>query len=790
MLTTFFKTTIRSLLKNKTYSALNIFGLAIGITCAALIFLWVEDEINFDVTNTKKENIYLVRENQQYDAGIFTHSSTPGPLAPAMQSEIPGIANTCRKSEGNSAYLFNIGDKSMYADGCFAESSVFNMFTIPFVQGNATSAFTQLYSIVITEKAAKKFFGTQPNVIGRTVRMDNKQDYIVTGVIKDFPANSTVQFEWVAPFEIFFKKSPWVQRWTNQSITTFVELSSKTTAATLDKQLYDYLKKKDPGTITHLFLFGMTNWHLYDQFENGKMTGGGRITYVKMFSIIAWIILLIACINFMNLSTARSEKRAREVGVRKVLGAGKQTLILQFIGEALLMTLFSAIIAVVLIGLILPSFNTLVQKQLTPGLENPVHLTALLLIIITCGLVSGSYPALYLSSFNPVFVLKGLKTKSSSVAFIRKGLVIVQFSISIVLIISTIIVFQQIRHVQGRDLGFNKNNLLEVSLHGSMGRNFGVIKQDLLATGIVENAAISDHSTINGGNNTSGFTWEGKTDGNVLISTRSVNSGFFETSGIQILEGRDFQMSDTGRSRISVVITESLAKLMGKGSALGKNIHYAGDTTQAVIVGVIKDYVYGNMYTKSDPVLFVCIPERFASIMYVRLRPQGDPANAIAKIAAVVKKINPEYPLDYRFVDDQFNQKFLAEMLVSKLSRLFATLAIIISCLGLFGLAAYTAERRTKEIGIRKVLGASVSSITSLLSVDFIKPVIISALIAYPIAWWSMSKWLESYAYRINISWWVFLIAGMGALLIALITISFQSVKAAVANPVKSLRTE
>ncbi len=791
MLQTFFKTTLRTLWKNKTYSAMNIFGLAIGIACAGLIFLWVEDEVNYDMVNTKKDRVYLVRENQQYEAGIFTHSSTPGLLAPAIQADIPGIINTCRKSEGNTSYLFSIGDKTMYAEGCFAEPSLFSIFTIPFVQGSATTAFTQLYSIVITEKTAKKFFGNTPDVLGKTVRMDNQQDYVVTGVVKDFPANTSMQFEWVVPFEIYFQRSPWLHRWGNNSLSTYVELGEHASVASVNKQLSGYLKKKDPESITQLFLFGLKNWHLYDQFENGKPTGGGRVTYIRLFSAIAWIILLIACINFMNLATARSEKRAREVGVRKVMGAGKGWLVLQFIGEALFMTLLASFVAVLLISLLLPAFNTLVQKQLIAGFDNPLHVGSLVLITVICGLVAGSYPALYLSSFNPVFVLKGLKTKNSSVAFIRKGLVIVQFSISIILIISTVIVYQQIQHVKTRDLGFDKAHLLELQIQGEMGKNFSVFKQDLLATGAVENVAISDHTTIDGGNNTSGFTWEGKPANNkVLVSTRGVSPEFLPTSGMQLVEGRNLALSDTARGHLNVMVTESLTKLMGKGSAIGKSLHYEGDTTQAVIVGVVKDYVYGNMYGKSDPVLFTALPLRYASVMYIRMKAQTDPANALAQIAAVMKKDNSVYPFQYRFVDDRFNQKFLAEMLVSKLSRIFAALAILISCLGLFGLAAYTAERRTKEIGIRKVLGASVGSITGLLSTDFIKPVLISALIAYPLAWWGMNQWLQAYPYRITISWWVFLFAGAGAMFIALVTISFQSIKAALANPVKSLRTE
>src|SRR6476659_9225477 len=468
MLRNFFRTTLRNLWKNKGYSFLNIFGLAIGIACAALIFLWVENEVNWDSFNVKKERLYYMRENQKYETYTATFGSTPGLLAPAMQTEIPGIANTCRTSEGQMSFLFTIGDKSVYASGKYAEPSLFSMFTLPFVQGNGKTAFAQLYSLVITEKTAKKFFGNEKNVIGKTVRVDNKKDYVVTGVLKDIPENSSMQFEWVAPFEIWFQQSDWLHVWGNNSLSTYVELKPGVNSASVNKLLYNFIQKREPTSIARPFLFSMSDWHLYDQFENGKQTGGGRIEYVRMFSIIAWIILFIACINFMNLATARSEKRAREVGVRKVLGAGKKKLVLQFIGESIFMAAIATIVAAILITLTLPVFNTLVQKELSADFSNPLHLSVLLLITLICGLVAGSYPSLYLSSFNPVFVLKGLKLKSGSAAFIREGLVVLQFSISIILIISTLIIYQQIQHVKNRSLGLNKNNLLQIDMSGNM----------------------------------------------------------------------------------------------------------------------------------------------------------------------------------------------------------------------------------------------------------------------------------------------------------------------------------
>jgi len=794
MFKNFFKTTIRSLQKNKGYSFLNIFGLAIGIACAGFIFLWVEDELSFDQFNAKKDQLYFIRENQKYDTYTATFGSTPAPMAPAIKAEIPGIANTCRIN-GVDTKLITIGDKSMYASGSYVDASLFSMFTFPFVEGDAKTAFKELHSMVITQSTAKKFFGNETNVIGKTVRVDNKQDYVITGVIKDIPKNSTVQFEWASPFQIWWDENKsWAQSWGNNDLATYVELKPNVSAASVNKILYNFIQQREPKSIARPFLWSAHDWHLRDDFDNGVQTGGGRITYVHLFSVIAWIILLIACINFMNLATARSEKRAREVGVRKVLGSPKRMLIAQFIGEALFMALLSAVLAVIIMTLLLPAFNLLVEKNLVLGLNKPFHIAALLSITLICGLFAGSYPSLYLSSFNPVFVLKGIKMKGSSAAIIRKGLVIVQFSISIILIISTIIIFQQIQHVKGRSLGFNKNNLLQVDMNSEMTKNYQAVHQDLLNTGLIKSVAISNYNTLYGGNNTGGLIWEGKkTDNQVLISTRYVSPGYMKTSGIKILEGRDLVETDSIQSKnINVLITRSLEKLMGSNSAVGKTLHWDGDTSGTVVnvVGVVNDYVYGDMYGKPDPVMFFCVNTPDASNMYVRLNPNANVEQAIQQIATVLKKDNPSYPFTYHFVDDQFNQMFQNEQLISKLSRVFAMLAIIISCLGLFGLAAYTAERRIKEIGVRKVLGASITNITTLLSKDFLLLVLISCLVAFPFAWWMMHSWLQDYKYRIEISWWILLIAGIVAILIALITVSFQAVKAAVANPVKSLRSE
>ncbi|MBS1600139.1 MAG: ABC transporter permease [Bacteroidetes bacterium] len=792
----YFKTAFRNLWKNRTYSFLNIFGLAIGIACAGLIFLWVEDELTFDDVHVKKQRLYQLNVNVSYSGSIFTMGSTPRPMAAALVKEIPGIVNASRISDEDRKVLFRFDDKSIYSSGRFTDSSLFNMFTFQFVAGNAKNPFSQLYSLVITEKAAKKFFGDDKNVVGKTVRVDNKKDYVISAIVKDPPENSTIQFEWLAPYDMEMVNSIDQFPWKGYGPFTYVELAANADPSTINKQLRNYIHRKQPDQTTEAFLFPMKNWRLYGEFANGKATGSGGIKQVRMLSMIAWIILLIACINFMNLSTASSQKRAKEVGVRKVLGAGKKGLMTQFIGEAMLLSTIAMIIAVFFIAFSLPAFNMLMKKNLFMNLLSPVHIIFLLLITVICGLVAGSYPSIYLSSFNPVLVFKGLKIKSGSASVIRKGLVVLQFTVSVVFIISTIVVYLQIQHVKNRNLGFNKENLVEINLHDSA-NNFFLLKEGLMHTGAVENVAITDHETIYGGNSDNRFSWEGKSrDNEINITFRDVSPEFISTSGMQIVAGRDFG-PDLKSESSNAIITESLERLMGKGSAVGKIIQSPrgmdeGKFSNVTVVGVIKDYVYGNVFGGSEPVIILCKPleERSAKLLYVRIKPVNNFKDVLSKIEAVVKKDNPTYPFEFRFVDEQFNEMFQSEALISKVSGTFAALAIIISCLGLFGLAAYTAERRTKEIGVRKVLGATVAGLAGLLSKDFLQLIFISFFIAFPIAWWMMHDWLQNYEYRIGISWWIFLFAGTIAIVIALATVSFQAIKAALANPVKSLRNE
>jgi putative ABC transport system permease protein len=785
MLRSYFKAAFRNLWKNKGYSFLNIGGLAIGIACAALIFLWVEDELSFNHYFSNRDYLYKVKDRQTYDGSTFTFDATPGPFAAGIKTEIPGIKNTARTTWGN-AVLFSLNEKPVFEQGLYVDPAFLTMFQLQFIQGNASNAFSQLHSLVVSEKMANKFFGTG-NVVGKTIKVDNKEDYIIAGVFRDLPKNVSFNFEWLMPFKIYEDQNKWLQTWGSNGVRTYVEIQPSANIAAINKKLYGYVQTKQNGLSARMSIYPMNRWRMYDSFDNGKEIPG-RIEYVRLFIVIAWIILVIACINFMNLSTARSEQRAKEVGIRKVVGAGKRKLISQFIGESIFTSLVALLFAIAFMYISLPAFNSLVEKQLFVNIFNPSHIAALLIIALICGLLAGSYPAFYLSSFNPIYVLKGIKIKrGSSAGFIRKSLVVVQFSISVILIISTIVIYLQIFHVKDRDLGYNKNNLIYIYTQGKIKENYNVIRNDLLSTGLIQNTALSNSQILQLGSNTGDFSWEGKDPSKqVLITVEGVSQDYTSTMGLHIKEGRDFY-PNTKTDSNNIIINESLAKIMNRKTVLGSVI--SGQGAKYTVVGVVKDFIYNDMYAPAAPLMLFDDTSN-CNILSVRLKTSSALPTALAKMEAIFKNDNPGYPFDYSFVDEEFGKLFKTETLMGELAEVFSILAIFISCLGLFGLAAYTAEKRSKEIGIRKILGASVQGIVGLLSRDFLLLVCISCLIAFPIAWWVMHNWLEGYKYRIEISWWIFICSGLLSVFIALFTVSFQAIRAAITTPVKSLRTE
>ncbi|HEY4288085.1 MAG TPA: ABC transporter permease [Puia sp.] len=791
MFRNYLKTTLRNLFRKKTYSFLNIAGLAIGITCAAMIFLWVENETTFNHNFSKRDLLYHVMQNEKHDRGISTNGSTPGPLAAALKAEIPGISNSGRLSWAMDE-LAVVGEKSVKVNGIYAEPSVLSMYALPFVRGNASSALNQVQSVIISESMSREFFG-EDNPVGQTIRMNANQGYCadglytVTGVFKDLPANCYYHFQWVSPYEAWENANPWVKPWDNSMSETIVELAPAASAAAIDKQLAHYLGTKLSGAKNSLFLFSMNDWHLRANFENGVQTGGA-IRYVNLFSLIAIAILLIACINFMNLATARSEQRAKEVGVLKVMGAGRSGLIGKFIGEAIILSFLAVGLAIGLLHLLLPAFNTLVNKHLSVNLFQFQHWSALLAIALISGLVAGSYPAFYLSSFNPLFVLKGLKIKTGgSAIFIRKGLVITQFAASVIFIVCTVIIYQQVQHIRNRDMGYTRDRLVYMDLQGNMKKDFEVLKTRLMATGYVENAATSLHDALHVYSHGNGYSWQGKDPNlNVPIHSNVVSPEYLSTMHMQLVSGRDFYPTP-GVDSTNWIINESMAKLMGKEGKIGGII--TSGQYQGQVVGIIKDFVYNDIYGSGAPLIL--FPGLYgATGMALRFKPNVPLQQALAATASIITADNPGHPFEYKFADEKFDALFATETLVGKLAGIFAVLAVFISCLGLFGLAAYTAERRAKEIGIRKVLGASTRGLAVLLSREFAALVIFSCGIAFPIAWWAMRGWLQGYEYRTTIHWWVFGVAGALALIIALLTVSFQAVRTALANPIRALRSE
>jgi putative ABC transport system permease protein len=786
----YLKTTLRNLWTNRGYSALNVVGLAVGIACASLIFLWVEDEVTFDHDVSKRVHIYRIMGNQVHDGETMTVNVMPGLLAAVLTSEITGIKNASRITGGLSSALFTVDRKAFYEKGDYVDSTFFSILNTAFVQGDPETALNDLHALVITERMALKFFGTT-DVIGKTMKVDNDQLFTITGIIQNPRPNSSFQADWLARFDLLEEKFDWLTRWDANAAPTLVKLYPDADVGLINEKITALLKAKNPsGSMSSCFLFSMNDWHLHNHFTNGVQDAEGQIKYVKLFTVIACIILVVACINFMNLATARSEQRAKEVGVRKTLGAGRQTLILQFIGEAVMMTFVSVLVALAIVYFALPAFNSLVGKEIIMRLSNPLHIGALLTVTLVCGLLAGSYPAFYLSSFNPVHVLKGMKIKATAGSgFIRKGLVVTQFVVSIILMIATIIIYQQIEFTKNRELGYNTSKVIYMEVRGAMSENFNTIKNELIRMDVAENAALCINPVIRlGWYSSDGLTWQGKEPNkNVLIVTEAVTPEYISTLGMKLKEGRDFN-PDAKSDVNSIIINETLAKLMSDKSPVGDII--SDSYRQMKVVGVVNDFIYGDMYSKSpSPVIMTCRPASYRYLT-IRLKASANLPESLGKVEKVIKAYNPEYPFEYVFMDEEFDKLFKTEVLVEKLAGVFGVLVVFISCLGLFGLAAYTAQRRSKEIGIRKILGATVNGITSLISSDFLKLAAISFIVAFPLAWWIMHNWLLSYEYRTPIYWWVFIAVGALSLVITLVTVGFQTLKAALRNPTEVLRTE
>ncbi len=788
MLRNYLLVTFRNLLKNGAYSAINISGLALGITCSILIMLWVADESSFDKFIPKADRLYQVWVNAHFDGKINSWTSVPLPTYEAMKTADANIAHALVTDWGGK-HLVAVDEKRMNKQAYWVSEEFLEMFEFPLIAGDATKVLDEPASIVISESTAKALFGDQ-DPMGKIVRVDNQWDLTVTGILKDVPSNSSFQFDFLMPWKYRYQTSDWVRRnttnWGNYSFQVFVELNDAKNKDAVENSIRDMLEKhgEDKEMKHAFFLYPLLRWRLYGNFENG-VEQGGMSDYVQLFTIIAVFIIGIACINFMNLATARSERRAREVGIRKSVGSRRYELMFQFIGESMIIALIAFVIAVIAAQLLLPAYNTLVEKKLFIDYASKEFWLYSAALIFVTGLVAGSYPAFYLSSFQPVKVLKGKPTVGKGASWPRKILVTSQFGFSILLIISMFVIYNQIQLAKGRDIGYSQDRLITVSLNEDYHKNIRQIKLELLASGAVESVTRAN-SAITEINSNNFLGWPGKPDElKVIFTTIVTDYDWAKTMGVKMIEGRDFSEEFKSDS-LAICVNKAAIKVMGLKDPIGTELDLWGKKRK--LIGIYDDVLMGSPYDEVKP-MFAVLDDWWGSFS-IRLSEGQDLQASLKKVEEVFRKYGPEYPFEYAFVDVEFQKKFTTINLTSMLASLFAILAIVITGLGLFGLASFTAEQRIKEIGIRKVLGASVSSLVNLISKDFSLMVIVAFLISAPLSWWAMTNYLERYTIRTEISWWVFPLTGAIALGFALIIVSTQALRAAHSNPVNALRNE
>lgn len=787
MIKSFFKVAWRNLLRSKGFSAINIAGLVVGMSSAILILLWIQHEVSYDQFHEKKDRIYEAWNRAEFSGALNCWNTTPKVLARTLERDLPEVECAVRVN-WPSSFLFSIGDKKLKVRGNMVDSNFLQVFSFPLLQGNPSLVLKDMHSIVLTEQLAKKLFGRE-NPMGKIIKIDNKVNFTVTGILKDLPNNTRFDFEYLLPWAYNRYLGFDDENWGNNSTRTYVLLKENASLASVApkvKVIKQRYARDEPKW--EMFLYPMKKWRLYSSFSNGVEDGGGRITFVRLFGIVAAFILLIACINFMNLSTARSEKRAKEVGIRKVVGAQKVALVGQFICESILLALIAGFFAIIVVQLSLGGFNTLTDKRLYVPYTNPWFWLIGIGFILFTGLLAGSYPAFFLSSFKPVKVLKGSFKKAQSVITPRKVLVVLQFTFAIVLIICTIIVKQQIDYARERQTGYNKYNLVYHIYSGDIEKNSELIRNELISSGaaiaVTKTSAPITQSWSDGW----GQEWEGKDPNDKTDFFRyNADEGLGKTAGLQFVQGRDFDLKKFPADSTAMIINESSLKVMKFKDPIGKIVK--DNDIDWHIVGVIKDFILTDPYQPTRPMLIYGAKSWFY-VMMIRLNEANATGKNLKTAEAIFRKYNPEYPFEYQFVDEEYARKFEDEKRIATLAGLFAGLTIFISCLGLFGLAIYMAESRVKEVGVRKVLGASVAGLAALLSKDFLKLVLIAFVLASPVAWWAMHAWLSNYPYRVPIQWWVFVVAGLLSMMIALATVSYQAIRAALTNPVKSLRTE
>ncbi|MDR2234241.1 MAG: ABC transporter permease [Tannerella sp.] len=776
----------RNLRRGGFYSVINIGGLAIGMAAAILILTWIHHEWSYDRFHAKEKQLYRVWYRVKWET-LEARPNTSFSVAPILRDDYPDIVSVTRAPSQNT--LFTVDNFSFRVPTAFVDSVFLDMFSFPLLLGNAATALNDPLSVILTEKTAKRLFGSD-DPMGKSVLINNKDLMNVTGILKDIPKNTVFEFEALIPIA-FAESHNMYNAWIgNAIIPTFAEIHPQANKDSVNKAISGIIRERSENEVDgEIFLFPLSESHLYSKSENGILTGG-LIDTLRIFGLVAFSILLIACINFMNLSTARSEKRAKEVGVRKVMGGNRLSLIRLFFSESILLAFIAGLISVVIVLIALPAYNSLLGKQLSLDLTDyRVWLAGLAFVLFT-GLLAGSYPAFYLSSFMPVKVLKGVFRGKRQVIAPRRILVILQFTVAIVLILSTLVIHRQVRYAESRDNGYRKDQLIYHPMSGDIGKNYELIKHDLLASGAATSVTRTFAPMTQGWANAVGVKWRGEPESKIPIDLFFTDDDWLKTVGTTVVEGRDLNFADFPTDSTAALLNETAVKVMGFEDPIGEEVEpWSG---KVHVVGVIKDFILHSPYEPTVPMIIVGSGANSGMLrtLHIRLNQANPTADNLAKAEAIFKQYNPAYPFEYQFIDDEYARKFQQEQTIGSISTLFAVLTIFIACLGLFALVAYMAETRKKEIGIRKVLGASVGNVMILLSKEFLIMVLVSIAIASPVAWWAMSRWLTSFAYRTNIPWWLFVVVGVISLGIALLTVGFQAVKAATVNPVESIKVE
>ena len=787
MFKNYFKIAFRNLWKNKVFSAVNIAGLSVGLAVFILIMLWVKNEMSYDGFHKDKERIAMLMTNQTFGNNeVQTFPAVPTLLANAMKKDLPGVEYASTVSWGDNR-MFTYGEHNFIEYGLYVDTDFLKIFSFPLLKGNADKVLQEPNTIMISEKLAKKYFGNE-DPIGKMIGVEKTQSYKVQGILKDLPDNATLTFDFLMPVKDYINQTMGgKESWESSNIKTYVKLKEGVNRTAFDASLKKFMNRytgKQPNSA--LTLFNLTDWYLRMDFKNGKYAGGGRITYVKLFTIIAFFILLLACINFMNLSTARATQRSKEVGIRKVIGAQKRSLISQFLGESVMMSVIAASIAVLMVSMALPIFNTLLRKHITIDYTDINNWLVLLSIILITGILAGSYPALVLSSFKPVKVLKGATGNSAAnTAGVRRVLVVTQFAVSVMLIIGTLIVSKQVDFIKNKNLGYNKDNLIWFASNIDTDKQETAVNELLKVPGVT-NAAQASMTFVMPNNRGSIKEWTGKKEGqDIFFSFIAGGYDIIKTMNIEMIDGRDFSERLPVDST-AVILNEEAVKQMGLKAPVGQEIET--NSGKMTIVGVVKDFHFESMHNAIAPAVIMCKPE-WTWLYYVRTSGEKMP-QVLKGLEQTYAKLAPGFVFDYNFQDKEYERLYRSEQQIGTLVNWFSFFAVFISCLGLLGLTIFTVERKTKEIGVRKVLGASAMHIVSLICKQFLWLVLVAVIIAAFPAWYFMNNWLQDYTYRISIDWKVFAMAGMVAILITLITVGIQAIKAALANPVKSLRTE